>query len=142
MKSMTDCDEHGLTVPQGNGGKVNSRECEQMMSVHEVCAAFGITRKRLYFYDKIDLLKPAARKGKQQEKMYTDSSLELLKLILTYQEAGLTLKEIRTLINEEQADAAAVLRGARNRLIRSRNRIDTQVMKLDQLIQKKEGENL
>lgn len=137
---MTDCEEDCLTVPHGNGSKFNCREHGQMMSVHEVCTAFGITRKRLYFYDKIDLLKPAARQGKQQEKMYTDHSVERLKQILIYQEAGLTLREIRMLMNDEAADAEAVFLGAQNRLSADRNRIEIQMQKLDELIRKNREE--
>ncbi|MGN1388197.1 MAG: MerR family transcriptional regulator [Bulleidia sp.] len=106
------------------------------MSVHEVCTAFGVTRKRLYFYDKIDLLKPAARQGKQQEKMYTDHSAERLRQILIYQDAGLTLREIKMLMNDEAADADAIFLRAKNRLSANRNRIEIQMQKLDELIRK------
>ena len=67
----------------------------EMKTVQEICKLTGVTRKTLYYYDKIDLLKPVCRAGKQRSKRYSDEAVEILKQIKKYQEAGLTLTEIK-----------------------------------------------
>ena len=73
-----------------------------MMSVHEICQATGVTRKTLFHYDKIGLLKPTRRIGPQKSKMYGQRALARLDMILRYQRAGLTLNEIKRIIDDDR----------------------------------------
>jgi DNA-binding transcriptional MerR regulator len=123
-----------LTVPLGNGRTVQEDRNGEMLTVHEVCLETGVTRKTLYFYDKIGLLKPSFRRGKQQEKMYSREAVKKLKIILAYQQAGLTLKEIEQLISQPQTEALTVFRTARNRLEEERNALELKITRLDRLI--------
>lgn len=123
-----------LTVPQGTSCKVDGSE-EPMQTVHEVCKELGITRKTLFYYDKIGLLKASSRKGKQHGKLYSKNAVNRLKMILSYQDAGLTLKEIDEVLNQPDTNTFEVFIQARNRLIDNRNRADEQIQKLDALIQ-------
>lgn len=56
-------------------------------------------------------------------------------MILSYQDAGLTLKEIDEVLNQPDTNTFEVFIQARNRLIDNRNRADEQIQKLDALIQ-------
>ena len=54
-----------LTVLQGNGLTMISKdEINEMKPVHEVRSQYSISRKTLYYYDQIGLLKPTRRVGK------------------------------------------------------------------------------
>ncbi|MEE8808562.1 MAG: MerR family transcriptional regulator [Lactimicrobium sp.] len=126
-------DQKGLTDPQGNSCTFDSRE--KMLSVHEVCEAAGITRKTLFYYDKIGLVKPANHKGKQNGKLYRASVLKELAEIKHYQNAGLTLKEIKILLHQpSHEEETEILLHVRTRLLETRDRIDKQVNELDALI--------
>lgn len=64
-------DEMVLTVPLGNSTTVEIVESqEKVLSVNEVCKIANISRKTLFYYDKIGLLLPKRRIGSQHTKMY------------------------------------------------------------------------
>ena len=46
-----------------------------MKTVNEVCLMMHVTRKTLYYYDKVDILKPTIRAGKQKAKLYDEEQL-------------------------------------------------------------------
>ena len=76
--------------------------CEnRYYTVADICAMLGITRKTLFFYDREDLLKPHRRQGPQRAKLYLFEDVERLRTILEYKKAGLLLKEIRCLLEED-----------------------------------------
>ena len=51
---------------------------EKLYSVKEICEKYGITRKTLFYYDRIGLLKPAKRLGRQSFKYYDVAALKRL----------------------------------------------------------------
>ena len=71
----------------------------QMKTVREVCELTGVTRKQLFYYDRIGLLKPTKRTGPQKAKLYSSKAIERLNLILLYQKAGLHLSEISDILD-------------------------------------------
>jgi DNA-binding transcriptional MerR regulator len=81
-------------------------------SVADVCAMLGITRKTLFFYDREDLLKPRKRKGPQNAKLYLSEDIVRLKTILEYKKAGLLLKEIRILLDDDSCSPKEILENA------------------------------
>lgn len=60
----------------------------------------GITRKTLFYYDHIELVLPVERVGTQSAKVYDEEAVERLRKILAYKQAGLTLREIRKILDE------------------------------------------
>ena len=80
-----------------------------MFTVHEVCKLTGVTRKRLFYYDKIGILKPTRREGTQKAKMYSPRAVEELRRILKYQEAGLRLNEISEILSGDPSMQEAIL---------------------------------
>lgn len=106
-----------LTVLSGNGNTISSTErIRAMISVNELCKRTGVTRKTLYYYDKIGLLKPAHRIGSQQAKMYGEEEEKRLLMILEYQKAGLSLNEIKGMLEGERDVQIRILIEAVNRL--------------------------
>lgn len=107
---------------------------QPMKTVHDVCKETGITRKTLFYYDKIGLLKPTNRNGKQHGKMYSSSAIARLKTIMAYQSCGLTLKEIDAILNQD-GDEEAILQQAKTRLSKTMKKLEHQIRLLDALQQ-------
>ena len=89
-----------------------------LYSVKEVCDRYGITRKKLFYYDRSGLLKPSQRQGKQQFKYYDEKALSRLDSILKYRNAGLSIDDIRKVIDlDDKETILGILMGVRKRLI-------------------------
>lgn len=112
---------------------------QPMKTVHDVCKETGITRKTLFYYDKIGLLNPTNRNGKQHGKMYSSSAIARLKTIMAYQSCGLTLKEIDAILNQD-GDEEAILQQARTRLSKTMKKLEHQIRLLDALLQSRSGQ--
>lgn len=78
-----------------------------MKSVKEICQVTGVTRKTLFYYDRIGLLKPTLRIGPQEHKYYDDNAVETLQKIRLCKECGLQLSEIRMILQEDGSDVLA-----------------------------------
>ena len=102
----------GIDRSARNGSTVQ----QNMKSVKEICELTGVTRKTLFYYDRIGLLKPTLRVGTQAHKYYDDEAVETLRRIRLCKECGLKLSEIRTVIEEENADEKEVLEEGIRRL--------------------------
>lgn len=109
-----------------------------MKTVNEVCKAAGVTRKTLYYYDKIDLLKPVKRSGKQKAKLYSDTAVDTLKTIRQYQEAGLLLSEVRTILNQPEK-TIEILLNAQKRLFEQKQMLSEQILLLTKLIEEEKS---
>ena len=98
-----------LTVPLGNGFTMQAEELDCMKSINEICKEFHITRKTLFYYDKIGLLKPSIRVGTQNTKYYSNKKVKQLKQILSYKEAGIPLKMIEQLFKATTEERIKIL---------------------------------
>lgn len=98
-----------------------------MKSVKEICRLTGVTRKTLFYYDRIGLLKPTRRVGSQAHKYYDEEAVETLQKIRLYKECGLKISEIRTMINEPDLSERYVLEYGIRRLRNSRTEIDERI---------------
>ena len=67
-----------------------------LIAIGELARRTGIATSALRYYERVGLLSPAGRAGGRR--FYTVSSAERIALIQLCQEAGLTLREIRTLV--------------------------------------------
>lgn len=115
---------------------MKNEENKELYSVGQICELTGITRKTLFYYDRNGLLTPTARSGPQQFKFYDDEKLSRLKQIITYREAGLSIAEIREILDDQQADKLLVFKKAMKRLLHERNKADQEIRKLKELIEK------
>lgn len=78
------------------------------MTVNEVSKLTGVSVRTLQYYDKIDLLHPAAY-TEAGYRMYDDTSLERLQQIMLFKELQFSLKEIKEIINSSDFDRNRVL---------------------------------
>ncbi len=103
-------------------------------SVGYICTSRNITRKTLFYYDRIGLLKPTVRSGSQQFKGYDSHAAERLDRILLCRSAGLSISEIRKLLDDRQCDRKSVMNRALERLIREREEKDREIAVLKEMI--------
>ena len=112
---------------------------ESSYSVKELCTMMQITRKTLFYYDRIGLLKPSDRKGVQNHKLYDISQKQRLADILKYRRAGLKIEEVRLILDSPECDVRTILEGALNRLDRQKKEKESQIRVLKELMEEMTG---
>lgn len=114
-------------------------------TVGEICLMTGVTRKTLFYYDRIGLLTPSKRTEVQQFKLYDKNRLRRLETIITHRRAGLGISEIRELLDNEEADRLDILNRAMKRLVSQKDETAREIRNLRKLIrdeyQSKDAEN-
>ncbi len=80
----------------------------QVRSVGAVAALTEISVRTLHHYDRIGLVVPSVRTAAGY-RGYTDADIERLHLVLVYRSAGLALDQIRSLLDDPDADVLAHL---------------------------------
>lgn len=73
----------------------------ELMTIREMCDAFGVTPRTLRFYESKELLSPI-REG--QKRLFTRRDRGRLKLILRGKKFGFSLEEIRQLLDLYEMD--------------------------------------
>ena len=116
----------------------NTEVSEQIhfYSVGDVCALLGMTRKTLFYYDRTGLAKPTERIGPQGYKVYDEAALNRLRRIAAYRQAGLTIEEVRSLLNPYCPDEIQLLTGALERLQAEAEELRMKTEKLASLLEK------
>ena len=79
-----------------------------MRTVHEVSKLSGVSIRALHHYDKIGLLRPA-QVTEAGYRLYDDTNLERLQLILLFRELKFSLKEIRVILDSSDHDRTKIL---------------------------------
>ena len=127
-----------LYVQEGNRmenrGETYGKE-EKLYTVGDVCEQMGITRKTLFYYDQIGLLKPSERVSSQQAKLYDSEKIARLRCILQYREAGLRISEIRELLDDQNVHRLSILQAAMTRLQKERDGVEQEIVNLTKLIE-------
>jgi len=80
-----------------------------MWTVSKLAAHCGLSRGTLLYYESIGLLKPPARSAANYRR-YGERDLQRLQQVCAYRHAGLTLDDIRAILDRRESDAAAVLK--------------------------------
>jgi MerR family transcriptional regulator, thiopeptide resistance regulator len=80
-----------------------------MLSVTELARTCGLSRSTILYYESVGLLR-AARRTESRYRIYGDREAARLRQIRTYRDAGLTLADIRALLDGPgDSEAVAVL---------------------------------
>ena len=74
-----------------------------LLSISEVGEATGLQSSALRYYEKVGLIRPAARAGGRRQ--YDPSVLQRLAAIALFQEAGFTIAEVGQLLGAEASRA-------------------------------------
>jgi len=80
-----------------------------MWTVSKLAQHCGLSRGTLLYYESIGLLKPAARSAANYRR-YGEQDLRRLQQICAYRHAGLTLADIRAILDRRDSDASGVLK--------------------------------
>lgn len=80
-----------------------------MITVGRLAERLGLSRTALLYYERIGLLRSTTR-STSGYRLYGDDAVERLRLICTYRAAGLTLAEIRELLERPEGPNRGILR--------------------------------
>jgi DNA-binding transcriptional MerR regulator len=78
------------------------------LTVTHLARACGLSRSTVLYYESMGLLK-AGRRSAGNYRVYGEKELLRLRQVCLYRDAGLKLSDIRSLLDEPENDAAAVL---------------------------------
>src|SRR5579871_1578608 len=78
------------------------------LTVTQLARACGLSRSTVLYYESLGLVKPA-RRSAANYRMYGDRELERLRLVSIYRGAGVSLGDIRSILDSSRGDAAGVL---------------------------------
>ncbi len=78
------------------------------LTITRLARACGLSRSTVLYYESVGLLKPA-RRGSGNYRVYGERDLARLREVCVYREAGLTLADIRAVLDRPRGDASAVL---------------------------------
>jgi DNA-binding transcriptional MerR regulator len=92
-----------------------------VLTISKLAQQCGLSRGTLLYYESIGLLKSPARSAANYRR-YGEEDLRRLQQIRAYRNAGLTLADIRAILDRRDTDAAAVLK---RRLIALDSEIET-----------------
>jgi DNA-binding transcriptional MerR regulator len=79
-----------------------------MVTISILCREFNLSRSTLLYYDKINLLKPIERTHSKY-RLYSDADKNRLKQICAYREAGISLDQIKDIIDSNGIIESRVL---------------------------------
>lgn len=98
----------------------------------------GISTRTLRYYDEFGILKPA-RINSSGYRIYSRTEVDLLQQILFYRELGLSLEQIKEILNSPAFDGAAALREHHVKLLEKRNQLDLLIANVEKTLAQKEG---
>lgn len=84
-------------------------------TVKQLAGLAGVSPRTLHYYDEIDLLSPSSV-ASNGYRLYDTAAVIRLQQILFYKELGLSLKEIKVLLDTPGFDVLAALEAHKSRL--------------------------
>lgn len=104
-----------------------------MRTVGEVTALAGVTARALHHYDELGLVVPSER-TEAGYRLYAQSDLERLQVVLFYRELGFGLGEIKDLLDSKEFDRGQALRAQRELLAERQHRLGRMIAAVDAAI--------
>jgi DNA-binding transcriptional MerR regulator len=98
----------------------------------------GVSTRTLRYYDEIDLLKPA-RINSSGYRIYGQQEVDRLQQILFYRELGVSLEEIKEILDSPTFDAERALREHREKLLERRAQLDALIANVNLTLAQREG---
>lgn len=100
----------------------------------------SISTRTLRYYDEIGILKPA-RINSSGYRIYGQSEVDQLQQILFYRELGVSLENIKDIVNAPSFDGAHALKEHHDQLLLKRNQLDVLIANVEKTIAATEGRN-
>lgn len=104
-----------------------------MKTVKEVSKLTGISVRTLHYYDEIGLLKPSS-KSESGYRLYDDQALETLQQILFFREFDISLKEIKSVMENPTLDKHQILQMQRDMLTIKKERLERLIVSIDRIL--------
>ena len=104
-----------------------------MKSVNEVSKLSGVSRRTLQYYDEIGLLPPSVVKGSGY-RQYDDDNLRRLWSILFYKELGISLDEIRLLLENPKEMEKELMRQHKQVLLEKQSQLQKMLLSVDRIL--------
>ncbi len=104
-----------------------------MKGVNEVCKLSGVSRRTLQYYDEIGLLPPSAVK-KSGYRQYDDENLRRLWSILFYKELGVSLGDIRLMLENPKDMEKELLRHHKQVLLEKHSQLQKLIQSVDRIL--------
>jgi len=104
-----------------------------LKSVNEVSKLSGVSRRTLQYYDEIGLLPPSAVK-KSGYRQYDDESLRRLWRILFYKELGISLDDIRLLLENPKEMEKELMRRHKQILLEKQSQLQKLLLSVDRIL--------
>lgn len=79
-----------------------------MYTIGQICKRFGISRSALLYYDSIGLLK-SSRRTEGNYRLYSEEDITRLEQIFLYRETGVSLEDIKTLLDSPKSNLSDIL---------------------------------
>jgi DNA-binding transcriptional MerR regulator len=98
----------------------------------------GISTRTLRYYDEIGILKPA-RINSSGYRIYGEEEVDKLQQILFYRELGVSLTDIKDIINEPSFDRFNALIEHHEKLLEKRNQLDLLIANVEKTIATRKG---
>ena len=103
------------------------------ITVGAVATLTGVSVRTLHHYDHIGLVVPSVRTPAGY-RGYTDADIERLHLVLVYRSVGLPLDDIRTLLDDADADVLAHLQRQHELLLEQADRLQHTIKAVEELM--------
>ncbi|ACL20848.1 MerR family transcriptional regulator [Desulfitobacterium sp. LBE] len=104
-----------------------------MKTVNEVSKLSGVSRRTLQYYDEIGLLPPSAVK-ESGYRQYDEESLRRLWSILFYKELGLSLDDIRLLLESPKEMEKEIMRQHKQILLAKQSALQKMILSVDRIL--------
>jgi len=111
---------------------------ETRYSVKQLAAVAGVSARTLHYYDEIGLLRPS-RNPDNGYRIYQAEALLRLQQILFLRELGISLEEIKEILDNPGFDLLPALEHHRKALLERRQRLDQLVKTVESTIQHLKG---
>ncbi|MGL5352117.1 MAG: MerR family transcriptional regulator [Clostridium sp.] len=98
----------------------------------------GISTRTLRYYDEIEILKPA-RINSSGYRIYGENEVDRLQQILFYKELGVSLNDIKNIIDDPLFNGADALESHRKNLLEKRAQLDLLIENVSKTIESKNG---
>jgi DNA-binding transcriptional MerR regulator len=107
-----------------------------LKSVNEVSKLSGVSRRTLQYYDEIGLLPPSAVK-ESGYRQYDEESLRRLWSILFYKELGISLDDIRLILESPKEMEKELMRQHKQILLEKESQLQKMILSVDHILNDK-----
>ncbi|HHV72802.1 MAG TPA: MerR family transcriptional regulator [Clostridia bacterium] len=107
-------------------------------TVQKLAKLAGVSTRTLRYYDEIGILKPA-RINSSGYRIYGQAEVDKLQQILFYRELGVSLADIKEIINSPSFNPADALREHHKKLLKKRKQLDLLIANVEKTINSIEG---